>query len=194
MKKCLGTTYFSCISCKALDACKFHVSENCYHNCTNRINWYMRKNLALQICLLGLNAQKFTYMKNTVFTHFYHNSNRIVELVTLFTLSFSLSSDLLSLYSTATQNTWRPGLALGNAPDARILRWRYQHFGIFWRYLTLKCAFSPTPTPDASQWNIGCVGSQLKILALACTFHVFCVDFICVWYPMRTPFPVEYGF
>ena len=85
----------------------------------------------------------------------------------------------LTLYSTATQNTWRRGLALGNAPDARILRWRYQHFGIFWRYLTLKFAFSPMPTPDASQWNIDCVGSQRKILALAmyiscflCRFHL----------------------
>ena len=64
----------------------------------------------------------------------------------------------LSLYSTATQNTWRRGLALGNAPDARILRWRYQHVGIFWRYLTLKFALVPTPNPDASQWNIGGVG------------------------------------
>ena len=27
----------------------------------------------------------------------------------------------------------------------------------------------------------------------ACTFHIFCVDFICVWCPTRTPFPVEYG-
>ena len=86
---------------------------------------------------------------------------------------------MLSLYSTATQNTWRRGLALGNAPDARILRWRYQHVGIFWRYLTLKFALSPTPTPDASQWNIGCVGSQRKMLALAmyiscflCRFHL----------------------
>ena len=85
----------------------------------------------------------------------------------------------LSLYSTATQNTWRQGLVLGNDPDARILRWRYQHVGIFWRYLTLKFAFSPMPTPDASQWNIGCVGSQCKILALVmyiscflCRFHL----------------------
>ena len=74
---------------------------------------------------------------------------------------------------------WRRGLALGNAPDARILRWRYQHVGIFWRYLTLKFAFSLTPNPDASQWNIGCVGSQRKILPLAmyiscflCRFHL----------------------
>ena len=71
----------------------------------------------------------------------------------------------LSLYSTATQNIWRQGLALGNAPDARILRWRYQHVGIFWRYPQrqsptpiLKFALPPTPTPDASQWNIGGVG------------------------------------
>ena len=83
-----------------------------------------------------------------------------------------------SLYTTATQNTWLGGLALGNAPDARILRWRYQHVGIFWRYLTLKFALAPTqnfkfalaptqnlkfvlaptPTPDASQWNIGGLG------------------------------------
>ena len=27
----------------------------------------------------------------------------------------------------------------------------------------------------------------------ACIFHIFCVDFICVWCPTRTPFPVEYG-
>ena len=88
-------------------------------------------------------------------------------------------SKALSLYSTATQNTWRRGLALGNAPNARILRWRYQHVGIFWRYLTLKFAFSPMPTPDASQWNVGWVGSQRKMLALAmyisfflCRFHL----------------------
>ena len=38
---------------------------------------------------------------------------------------------------------------------------------------------SPTPTPDASQWNIGCVGSKCKMLALAmyishflCRFHL----------------------
>ena len=65
---------------------------------------------------------------------------------------------LLERHSTATQNTWRRGLALGNAPNARILRWRYQHVGISWRYLKLKFVLAPTPTPDASQWNIGGVG------------------------------------
>ena len=51
-------------------------------------------------------------------------------------------------------------LALGSAPNARILCWRYQHVGIFWHYLTLKFALSPTPTPHASQCNIGGVGSS----------------------------------
>ena len=71
----------------------------------------------------------------------------------------------VSLYSTAPQTIWRRGLALGNSPDARILRLRYQHVGIFWRYPRrqspmpiLKFALPPTPTPDASQWNIGGVG------------------------------------
>ena len=77
------------------------------------------------------------------------------------------SSLSLSLYSTRTQNTWRRGLALGSAPDARILRWRYQHVGIFWRYLTLKFASPPTPKPNASQWNIVCVGFSALGLALA---------------------------
>ena len=33
-------------------------------------------------------------------------------------------------------------------------------------------ALAPMPTPDASQWNIGGVGSQRKILALAMSFFV----------------------
>ena len=97
--------------------------------------------------------------------------------------SYPLLSDALSLYSTRTQNTLRRGLALGNGPDARILRWRYQHVGIFWRYLTLKFAFSPTPTPNASQWNIGCVGSQRKMLASG--MYISC--FLCRFHLRRTP-------
>ena len=60
------------------------------------------------------------------------------------------------------------GVGVGQCPDARILRWRYQHVGIFWRYLTLKFASPPTPNlefafspmrnPNANQWNIGGVG------------------------------------
>ena len=95
----------------------------------------------------------------------------------------------LSLYSTATQNTLRRGLALGNAPDARILCWGYQHVGIFETTQTLKFAspptqnlkfvFYPTQNPNTSQWNIGCIGSQCKnlvscmyISCCLCPFHL----------------------
>ena len=88
---------------------------------------------------------------------------------------------LLSLYSTATQNTWRQGLALGNAPDARILRWGYQHVGILELTQTLKLALPPTPTPNASQWNIGGGGSSgvghVYFVYISCIFHVVCATF-----------------
>ena len=93
-------------------------------------------------------------------------------------------ADDLRLYSTATQNTWRRGLALGSAPDARILHWRYQHVGIFWCYLTLKFASPPTPNPNAIQWNIICIGYLALGLALAmyisfflCPFHLRCIAY-----------------
>ena len=85
----------------------------------------------------------------------------------------------LSLYSTATQNTWRRGLAFGNAPDARILRWGYQHVDILEPMQTLKFASPPTQNlkfalaltqnPNACQWNIGCVGHQTQNF---CVGHV----------------------
>ena len=86
----------------------------------------------------------------------------------------------LSLYSTRTQNTWCWGLALGNTPDASILCWGYQHVGIFWHYPRrqsptpiLKFALPPTPTPDASQWNIGGVGSWRWVFALG--MYISCI-------------------
>ena len=58
----------------------------------------------------------------------------------------------------------------------------------------LKFALPPTPNPDASRWNIGCVVYQnAKFSRWQCTFHFFGVDFICVWWPTQTQFPVEYG-
>ena len=57
----------------------------------------------------------------------------------------------------------------------------------------LEFTLAPTPTPDASQWNKVGLGSQRKILALAKYISFFCVDFIRVGYPTRTPLPVEYG-
>ena len=53
---------------RALDARKFDVSENYYHNRTNRINWYMRENLAALICLLMLDARKCSCAKICKFT------------------------------------------------------------------------------------------------------------------------------
>ena len=41
----------------------------------------------------------------------------------------------VALYSTRTQNTWRRGLALGNAPDARILRYPTQNIPTCWYIL-----------------------------------------------------------
>ena len=103
------------------------------------------------------------------------------------------------------QNTWRRGLAFGNTPDTRILRWRYQHVGILQPTRTPKFASPPTQNlksvlaltqnPNASQWNIGCLrwAPNAKLLSWPCAFHVYCVDFICVWCPTQTQFPVEYG-
>ena len=103
----------------------------------------------------------------------------------------------LSLYSTATQNTWRRGLALGNAPDARILLWRYQHVGIleptrtfkFASPLTpnLKFAFYPTRNPNASQWNIGCVGHQTQNFCVGHVHFMFFVQISFVFGAQRKP-------
>ena len=77
----------------------------------------------------------------------------------------------------------------------------YQHVGIFWRYPrrqsptpTLKFALPPTPTPDASQWNIAGVGSQRKMLVLAMYISFFCVDFICVCTQREPNFRWNMGF
>ena len=54
------------------------------------------------------------------------------------------------------------------SPDARI--------PTCW-YLLLKVAFYPTRNPNASQWNIGCVGS----LALGlCVGHVHFILFVLI--------------
>ena len=67
----------------------------------------------------------------------------------------------------------------------------YQHVGIFcvtWRTSftfhrtrNLKVAFYPTRNPNASQWNIGCVGS----LALGlCVGHVHFIFFVLISFAM----------
>ena len=47
----------------------------------------------------------------------------------------------------------------------------------------LKFVLPPTPTPDASQWNIGGVGSSgvdvghVYFMYVSCIFHVVCASF-----------------
>ena len=59
---------FSRISRRALDARKLDVSKNDYHNRTNRINWYVREDLAAPICILMLDAHKFSCEKIYMFS------------------------------------------------------------------------------------------------------------------------------
>ena len=70
------------------------------------------------------------------------------------------------------------------------------------RYLThkiptcwyLKFFASPNAKPQrrSVEYRLRWVPNA-KLLRWPCTFHVFCVDFICVWYPTQTQFPMEYG-
>ena len=59
---------FSRISRRASDARKFDVSENHYHKRTNRNKQHMRENLTARICLIGLDARRFSCAKISTFT------------------------------------------------------------------------------------------------------------------------------
>ena len=76
---------FSCILRRALDARKFDVSENYNHNRTNRNNQHMRETLTAQICLIGLDARKFSCAKISTFTVFnillIHTQDKFSKLV-----------------------------------------------------------------------------------------------------------------
>ena len=80
----------------------------------------------------------------------------------------------LSLYSTATQKSC-VGPGVGLAPQRH-----YIALGIptCWYLKMLKFAFPLTQNPNASQWNIGCVGSQLA-LGL-CVGHVHFIFFVLI--------------
>ena len=60
-------------------------------------------------------------------------------------------------------------LALGDAkvPDARYFA--------FWWNIGLKVTFNLTRNPNASQWNIGCVGSLALGLCIGHVHFKFCV-------------------
>ena len=102
-----------------------------------------------------------------------------------------LSVPALSLYSTATQNTWRRGLALGSAPDARILRWGYQHVGILEPTQTLALGVICV-TPDANprrqsveyRWRWV---PNANFLRWPCTFPFFWCRFHLRWVANTKP-------
>ena len=68
------------------------------------------------------------------------------------------------------------------------------NFSAFYPPQNLKVVFYPPAKPKRKPveyrlpWVRG-IGS----LRWACTFHIFCVYFICVWWPTQTQFSVEYG-
>ena len=51
----------------------------------------------------------------------------------------------------------------------------------------LEFALAPPPNPAASQWNIGCIGSQPKMLALAMYISCFLCRFHLRWVPNANP-------
>ena len=83
----------------------------------------------------------------------------------------------LSLYSTGTQNTWRWGLALGSAPDPRILRWEYQHVGILEPTQTLASGvIGVTPDDNPRRQSVEYRWRWVpnaNFLRWPCTFHFF---------------------
>ena len=96
---------------------------------------------------------------------------------------------------------WRRGLAQGNTL-------RHQNFALgiptCWYLKTLTFALAPTPTPDASQWKIGGVGSSgvdhVYFMYISCIFHVYFMLFVHHFprwlrenWPTQRQIPVEYG-
>ena len=59
-----------------------------------------------------------------------------------------------------------------------------------WYLKMLKFALPPTGNPNASQWNIGCIGSQTQI---SCVGHVHFIFFVSISFALGSQFPVEYG-
>ena len=57
----------------------------------------------------------------------------------------------------------------------------------------LEISLALTQSPNASQWNIGCLGSPMQKSCVGHVHVMFLFYFICVWYPTQTQFLVEYG-
>ena len=48
------------------------------------------------------------------------------------------------------------------------------------------------PQHESVEYRL-CWVPNTKFWRWACTFHNFCVDFICFWWPTQIQYPVEYG-
>ena len=78
-------------------------------------------------------------------------------------------------------------LALGTfaSPNTKDSTFASPEFFALYPTRNLKVLFYPTRNPNASQWNIGCVGSQRKIWALAIVHFTF---FWCQFHSRWVPF------
>ena len=73
-------------------------------------------------------------------------------------------------------------LALAWTPNATVLRYLYQHVGIYTKNLrcpqrTFLNLRHPTQNPNASQWNIGCIGFQTQN---SCVGHLHFMLFVSI--------------
>ena len=104
----------------------------------------------------------------------------------------------LSLYSTRTQNTWRRGLTLGSAPNARILRYPTQNIPTswcLWRWVTHIFRVLPSMKhkscvlPDAKSKRKP-VEYRLQNSGVG---HVHFTFFVSISFALGPVFSVEYG-
>ena len=103
------------------------------------------------------------------------------------------------LYSTVKQNHSRWVLPLAWTPNATLLRQLTQKIPTCWylktqKHLTPNLKFaSPNAKPkrESVEYRLPWVPNA-KFLRWACTFHVVCVNFICVWEQTQMRFSVEY--
>ena len=77
------------------------------------------------------------------------------------------------------QCTRRQDFTLPNAKYTNML----VYFALCWYLKMLKFVFPPTQNPNASQWNIGCVGCQRNIFASS--MYISC--FLCTFHLRRAP-------
>ena len=123
-------------------------------------------------------------------------SSHIADVIVTFKPIFHQNAKYLASGVGVGHCTRRQNFALPNAKYTNMLvSLALDDANLSRFYLTrnLKVAFYPTRNPNASQWNIGCVGCQRKVFASGMYISFFCVHFICVGQPTQTRFLVEYG-